>query len=125
MNPWDYSEGFDQGVLVEEQRRMLFLSGQAAVGADGEPQHPGDMRAQSALALDNVKTVLAEANMSLANIVRINTYATDVDAFAEEAAATLAERLAAYDVRPPGVLIGVTRLARPELLVELEVVAAD
>ena len=47
--------------------------------ADGNPQHPGDMAAQLELALDNLEAVLAGADMTLANIVRLNVYTTDVD----------------------------------------------
>jgi enamine deaminase RidA (YjgF/YER057c/UK114 family) len=71
--------GFDQAQLVEGHRRQLVCSGQDAVDADGKPQHPGDMAAQLDLALNNLEAVLAAADMTLANIVRLNVYATDVD----------------------------------------------
>ncbi|MFC4561067.1 RidA family protein [Nocardiopsis mangrovi] len=125
VNPWNNPEGFDQGVLIEGHRRILFLSGQCSVSPAGASLYPGDMRAQTAQALDNVETVLAGAGMTLGAIVRMNTHVTDIDAFFERAGDMMAERLAAFDVRPPGVLSGVTRLARPELLIELEAIAAD
>ncbi|MFD3683983.1 RidA family protein [Nocardiopsis sp. NPDC058631] len=125
VNPWTYPEGLDQGILVEGHQRLLFVSGQCAVSADGASLHPGDMRAQTAAALDNVEAVLHRAGMTLANIVRMNTYVTDVDGFLDRAGKMMSERLEAFDVRPPGVLAGITRLGRPELLVELEAVAAD
>ena len=77
------------------------------------------MASQIALALDNLEAVLAGAGMSLANVVRLNMYTTDVDAFIEQAA-VLRERTGAASVTPPGCLIGVARLAIPELMVELE-----
>jgi enamine deaminase RidA (YjgF/YER057c/UK114 family) len=58
--------GFDQAQLVEGHRRELICSGQDAVDADGDPQHPGDMAAQLGLALDNLEAVLADADMTLA-----------------------------------------------------------
>jgi enamine deaminase RidA (YjgF/YER057c/UK114 family) len=125
VNPWTYPEGLDQGLLIEGHRRLLFVSGQCAVSADGESLHPGDIGAQTAVALDNVEAVLGRAGMTLADIVRMNTYVTDVDGFSEHAGEALAGRLEAFGVRPPGVLAGIARLGRPELLVELEVVAAD
>jgi enamine deaminase RidA (YjgF/YER057c/UK114 family) len=81
INPWSWSIklGFDQAQLIEGHQRMLFCSGQDAVDADGSPQHPGDMAAQLELALDNLEAVLGAADMTLANIVRLNCYATDVD----------------------------------------------
>jgi enamine deaminase RidA (YjgF/YER057c/UK114 family) len=125
VNPWTYPEGLDQGLLIEGHRRLLFVSGQCAVSPDGESLYPGGMGAQAVAALDNVGAVLAKADMGFGNIVRMNTYVTDVDAFIDHAAEQVAERLAEFDVRPPGVLAGVVRLGRPELVVELEVVAAD
>jgi enamine deaminase RidA (YjgF/YER057c/UK114 family) len=81
INPWPWSVklGFDQAQLVEGRRRELICSAQDAVDASGEPQHPGDMAAQLGLALDNLEAVLADADMTLANVVRLNIYTTDVD----------------------------------------------
>ena len=66
--------------------------------------------------------MLREAGMELANVVRLNIYTTDVDAFfAVYENAT--KRIAAAGVAPPGTLLGVARLAFPELMVELEATA--
>ena len=124
VNPWQWSVtmGFNQGEVVTGETRTLYLAGQTSVDAAGRPQHPGDMAAQIALAADNVEAVLREAGMSLANVVRLNIYTVDVDAFFEHHGA-LAGRLGAAGVAPPGTLLGVTRLAFPELMVELEATA--
>ncbi|HEV8650097.1 MAG TPA: RidA family protein [Actinomycetes bacterium] len=97
-------------------------AGQTAVDGNGAPQHPGDMAAQIGLALDNLQAVLAGAGMSLSNVVRLNTYTTDVDAFIQHGA-VLGQRTGAAGVAPPGTLLGVVRLAFPELMVELEATA--
>src|SRR5687767_12940503 len=124
VNPWQWSVqmGFNQGEVVEGASKVLFCSGQTSVDGDGTPQHAGDMSAQIALALDNLEAVLGEAGMGLENVVRLNIYTTDVDAFFAEYGA-VAGRVAAAGVAPPGTLLGVTRLAFPELLVELEATA--
>jgi len=51
INPWSWSIplGFDQGQLIEGHQRQLLCSGQDAVDAEGNPQHPGDMAANSSL----------------------------------------------------------------------------
>lgn len=124
INPWPWSVelGFNQAELVEGGRTTLYLSGQSSVGADGAPVHAGDIGAQIELSLDNLEAVLAEAGMSLANVVRLNTYTTDIDGlFAEYG--RIAGRMGAAGVQPPGSLIGVDRLTYPELLVELEATA--
>lgn len=121
VNPvrWSVDMGFNQGEVVSGQARTLYLSGQTATGDDGSPQHPDDMGAQLSLCLDNMEAVLAEANMSLANLVRLNVYTTDVDALLPHYG-DLAARLGAAGVKPTSTLLGVTRLAIPSLLVELE-----
>jgi enamine deaminase RidA (YjgF/YER057c/UK114 family) len=124
VNPWPWSVemGFNQGELVDGASRILFCSGQTSVDGKGAPQHPGDMGAQVALALDNIEAVLQEAGMTLANLVRLNIYTTDVDAFLASYGVAAA-RLGAVDVKPPGTLLGVARLAFPDLMVELEATA--
>ena len=124
VNPWQWSVemGFNQGELVEGASRVLYCAGQTSVDENGAPQHAGDMSAQVGLALDNVEAVLREAGMTLSNLVRLNIYTTDVDAFFASYGVA-AERVAAAGVAPPGTLLGVARLAFPELMVELEATA--
>jgi enamine deaminase RidA (YjgF/YER057c/UK114 family) len=126
INPWSWSIqlGFDQGQLIEGHKRQLFCSGQDAVDADGNPQHPGDMGAQLELALDNLEAVLAAAEMTLANIVRLNVYTTDVDEYVKHFA-SLTERFGNADGRFATTLLGVTQLPAPQLLVLLEATAVD
>ena len=83
VNPWQWSMnfGFNQGELIEGASRTLFCSGQTSVDTNGAPQHPGDMAAQLSLALDNLEAVLRDAGMGLGNLVRLNFYTTDVDAY--------------------------------------------
>ena len=85
--------------------------------------HPGDMAAQVGQALDNLETVLGQAGFTLADVVRLNYYTTDVDAFLG-ALGAVGPRLAAAGCRSASTLLGVTRLAFPELLIELEATAA-
>ncbi|HZH20900.1 MAG TPA: RidA family protein [Geodermatophilus sp.] len=124
VNPWPWSlgYGFDQAPLVEGATRVLALSGQAAVDADGTPQHAGDIVAQVSLALDNLETVLGQAGMTLADVVRTTVFTTDVDAMMG-AWEGLAQRFTAAGVRPSSTLVGVTRLAFPDLMVEIEATA--
>lgn len=117
VNPWQWSVpfGFDQAELVENPTRWLVCSGQTAIDGDGGVQHVGDMAGQVALAVENLKTVLAAADMTVDDIVRVTAYVTDMDAFLT----------APRDLPTTAfTLIGVSRLAYPELLVELEVIAA-
>jgi enamine deaminase RidA (YjgF/YER057c/UK114 family) len=126
VNPWPWSlaYGFSQAELVEGAGRVLVCSGQAAVSADGAPQHAGDLPAQLTLALDNIEAVLEKGGMSLRNVVRIDVFTTDVDAMMGSWG-DLAERFTSAGVQPTSTLVGVTRLAFPELQVEIEATAVD
>jgi enamine deaminase RidA (YjgF/YER057c/UK114 family) len=124
VNPvtWSVELGFNQGEIVSGHTRTLYCSGQTAMSGDGKPQHDGDMAAQLALSLDNLRAVLAEAGMALANLVRLNVYTTDVDLLFPHYG-VLAAQLGAAGVAPTTTMLGVTRLAIPGQLVELEATA--
>jgi enamine deaminase RidA (YjgF/YER057c/UK114 family) len=124
INPWPWSVemGYQQAVEVSGEARTLYCSGQTSVDENGTPMHAGDMVAQVNLALDNVEAVLADAGMTLENVVRLNMYTTDVDALMG-AFMEVGERLGTSGLKQTGTLLGVTRLAFPELMVELEATA--
>ncbi|WP_433788527.1 RidA family protein [Actinoplanes sp. CA-252034] len=124
VNPWPWSVelGFNQGEVVSGHSRTLYCSGQTAMDPDGKPQHDGDMAAQVALSLANLEAVLDGADMSLANVVRLNVYTTDVDALFPHYG-VLAGRLATAGVAPATTMLGVTRLAIPGQMIELEATA--
>jgi enamine deaminase RidA (YjgF/YER057c/UK114 family) len=121
VNPvtWSVQLGFNQGEMVSGHTRTLYCSGQTAMDGEGKPQHDGDIAAQFALSIDNLEAVLAEAGMSLANLVRLNVYTTDVDLLFQHYG-VLAARLGAAGVAPSTTMLGVTRLAIPGQMVELE-----
>ncbi|MFJ3819363.1 RidA family protein [Streptomyces sp. NPDC090056] len=121
INPvtWSQEIGFNQGEVVSGHSRTLYVSGQTATSAEGKPEHEGDMAAQLALSVDNLEAVLAGAGMTLANLVRLNVYTTDVDLLFPHYG-VLAARLGAAGVAPTSTMLGVTRLAIPGQLVELE-----
>lgn len=125
VNPWDWSLklGYNQAEIIEGSSRQLICAGQTAVDAEGNPQHAGDMRAQISLALDNLEAVLAKADMSLTHVIRLVVYATDVDE-ALKNFDLLGMRFGPVRAAPPMTLLGVTRLAIPTLLFEIEATAA-
>jgi enamine deaminase RidA (YjgF/YER057c/UK114 family) len=126
VNPWDWSLrlGYNQGEIIVGASRQLICAGQTAVDAEGTPQFPGDMRRQIGLALDNLEAVLAKADMGLSNVIRLCVYTTDVDE-ALKHFDLLGMRFGPLGCSPPMTLLGVTRLAIPSLLFEIEATAAD
>ena len=124
INPWTWQEEyrFDQGQKVIGAGRTLYLSGQVSLDAEGNLVAVGDMAGQIDQCIANVEAVLAEANMSVADIVRLNIFTTDVDQFLANGAAL--SRLWDGGCRYSSTLVGVARLAFPEFLVEIEATAA-
>ncbi|MDP5215848.1 Rid family hydrolase [Ruegeria sp. 2205SS24-7] len=124
VNPWDWSLklGYNQAEIIEGATRQMICAGQTAMDGEGKPQHAGDMRAQISLALDSLEAVLKEADMTLSNVTKLGVYATDVDE-ALKNFDLLGQRFGPHQVAPPMTLLGVTRLAMPELLFEIEATA--
>lgn len=124
INPTDWLQAFhlNQGIEVTGGQRVLYLSGQTASAADGAPMYAGDLVAQFERAWANLKDALAEADMTPANVVRLNMYTTDVDAFMG-AAEDLVPIWAGDGCTPSCTLLGVARLFQPELMIELEATA--
>ena len=123
VNPWEWSKafGFSQAVQLSGGERMLLCSGQTASGSDGSPPATSDMAEQVTMAFANLQTVLAAAGMTMADVVRLTVYTTDVDELLANygsAAAAIAPNL------PAMTLVGVNRLAFPEIKVEIEATAA-
>ena len=125
VNPWDWSIklGYNQAEVIDGATRQVVCAGQTAVDSTGAPQHPGDMRAQISLALDNLEAVLKGADMGLGDVIKLGVYVTDVDE-ALKNFDLLGMRFGPHDVAPPMTLLGVTRLAVPGLMFEIEATAA-
>jgi len=124
VNPWEWSKGFgfSQAVDVRGASQLLVCSGQTAITDDGSPPATTDMAEQVRTAFENLRTVLAAAGLGPADVVRINYYTTDVD----ELIAVLGPIAAEFNAGglPASTLLGVSRLAYPELKIEIEALAA-
>ena len=124
INPWGWQDeyGFVQANEVSDAQRVLYCAGQVSVDAEGNPLHPGDMRAQIAQTLDNLETVLETAGFEMSDVARLNLYTTDVDG-TMEAWSLIKDRLARTGCRQVSTLLGVARLYHPDILIEIEATA--
>jgi enamine deaminase RidA (YjgF/YER057c/UK114 family) len=124
VNPWEWSKafGFSQAVKVTGATDLLICSGQTAIGDDGSSPSQTDMASQVATAFENLGVVLRQGGMSPADVVRINYYTTDVD----ELIAVLGPIAGTFfeGSLPSSTLLGVSRLAFPDLKIEIEASAA-
>jgi enamine deaminase RidA (YjgF/YER057c/UK114 family) len=125
VNPWKWQDqyGFVQANEVSGAQRVLYCAGQVSVDSEGNPVHPGNMRAQVTQALDNVDAVLRAAGFKMSDVVRLNFYTTDVDRIME-AWPLIKARLGQTGCRQASTLLGVARLYHPDILVEIEATAA-
>jgi enamine deaminase RidA (YjgF/YER057c/UK114 family) len=110
---------YSHGVEVPAGKRLVLCSGQLGIRPDDlVPDDPGE---QTNLCFANIAAILGEAGLTLADIVRINTYVTDrayLRAYME-----VRDKLFA-DPAPASTLMIVSGFARPEFKVEIEVIAA-
>lgn len=124
VNPWEWSKafGFSQAVEVRGAERMLICSGQTAIGDDGSPPTTEDMSEQVKKAFQNLGVVLQAAGLAASDVVKVNYYTTDVD----ELIAVLGPLAAEFfgGNIPASTLLGVARLAFPQLKIEIEATAA-
>ncbi len=125
VNPWEWQNkrSFVQAIHLGDVREWLVCSGQTSAGEDGTALFPGDMEGQIRQAFRNVETVLAGAGFQLSDVVRMTYYTTDIDAFFA-GMEPIRPELMARGFRPTATLLGVTRLADPAMLVEIEATAA-
>ena len=101
--------------------KTIYISGQIALDKDGNVVGAGNMKAQAEQVFKNLQAALDAAGATFSDVVKMNTYITDM-----EQAPAVREVRARYfgDTTPASTLVQVVRLARPEFLLEIEVIAA-
>ncbi|WP_280299850.1 RidA family protein [Nocardia neocaledoniensis] len=113
-------------MAVATGSRMVFLAGQVARDADGNPVGAGDFAAQVEQAYLNVATALAAVGGSFDDVAKLTVYVVDWSAdkfpLLGEGVARAAAKLGVDPVKPI-TLLGVAALGEPDLLVEVEATA--
>ncbi len=112
--PFEPVIGFSRAVRAGN---MVLVSGTVGWDADGKVDGGASMYEQMNRAIANVESILVRAGARLNDVVRTRIYTTDIDRWQEIARA---HREAFGDIAPAATLVEVTRLAAPEMLVEIE-----
>ena len=112
--------GYSQGIKVTNAQTILFLAGQVSYGKDGTPMHKGDFKAQARECFECLKRLVEAAGGSVQNIVKINTYITDI---ANRPAYREARKEVFGDHEPASTMVQISALADPAYLVEIEAIA--
>ncbi len=110
---------YSDAVLVEGERRWLYTSGTPGLAADGSL--PPDFETQARLAWKHIIAMLDAAGMDVGQSVKLTQsliHRSDLDAYR----AIRNENLG--DARPASMLTFVSGLVMPDMLIEIEVVAA-
>jgi enamine deaminase RidA (YjgF/YER057c/UK114 family) len=113
--------GYTHVVEVSGAVKTIYISGQLAMDREGNLVGGSDMKAQSEQVFKNLETALAAAGATFSDLVKINTYVTDlsqIQAYREVRARYFGAE------SPASTLVQVVRLVRPEYLLEVEVIAA-
>ena len=114
-----HSSNVAHGVEVPAGARLLFTNGQVGTKLDGST--PESTAEQAEVVFDRVKAVLAAARMELSDIVRLTVFLTDQ----KDVATFVKARDHVMGLHKPGAIILVVKgLARPELKIEIEAIAA-
>lgn len=111
---------YSQGIRVTQAQTILFLSGQVAYTADGSPACRGDFKGQARGAYEAIKALVEAQGGTLADIVKITTYVTDMRYRAD--LAPLREEFFGRK-GPASTLVEVSALAHPDWMIEIEAVA--
>ncbi len=110
---------YSQGVELTEVTRQVMVSGQVGVAVDGSVLE--GIEAQARQAFENLGAVVAEAGMTPADIVKLTIYLTDP----EHLGPFLGAAAIALPEEPPATtMLFVSQLGSPDLLVEIEAIAA-
>ena len=122
INPWAWQDraGFSQAWSVEGAQKVIFVSGQASISAEGAVVGEGDFEAQTRQVFENLRTVLKGAGADFDSIVKITVYLTDISRLPE-----FGRIKAGYieGPQPASTAVGVSALALPGMMIEVEATA--
>ena len=111
---------YSQAVKVSGAQTILYIAGQVAYGPDGDAAHAGDFKAQARATLAALKAQVEAGGGTMAHIVKVNTYLTDIRHRADYA--PIREEFFGKKM-PAHTLVAVAALAQPEFMIEVEAVA--
>ena len=120
-NPPTLSKPTGYTHVVEINRgKTVYIAGQVAFDATGAVVGKQDFIAQTRQVMENLKAALAAAGATFENVVKVNTYVTDMS----QIQALREIRSSYFGANPPAsTLVQVVALARPELMIEVEAIA--
>ncbi len=122
VNPWEWQDraGFSQAWRVDEPRAIVVISGQAPISAEGQLVGEGDFETQARQVFENLTTVVEQAGGTLADVVKLTVYLTDISTLPEYG--RVKSEFIARE-QPASTAVEIAALARPEMMIEVEALA--
>lgn len=124
INPPNFTKtvgAYSQGLKVEMgDKAIVFVSGQLAMDADGNPIAPNDISDQTRYIFENIKTILMNAGAVLEDVVKVQIFLTDISKF-PQVSAVRNEYL--ENIKPVSTLVEISRTVKAGCDVEIEVIA--
>lgn len=112
--------GYTHIVEVTGPAKTVYISGQIAYDKDGNLVGQGDMKAQAEQVFKNLQAALTAAGATFSDVVKMNSYITDMS----KAQAVRDVRTRYFgETTPASTFVQVAGLIRPELMLEIEVIA--
>jgi enamine deaminase RidA (YjgF/YER057c/UK114 family) len=111
---------YSQGIKVTQAQNILFLSGQVAYTPEGGVACRGDFKGQARGAYDAIKALVESQGGTLANVIKITTYVTDMR-YRVDLAPLREEYFGKKG--PASTLIEISALAHPDWMIEIEAIA--
>lgn len=115
------SVGYSQLAIVTEGTRVVFIAGQVALDRSGHVVGKDDYRVQTQQVFENIRAAVEAAGGTFHDVIKLNTYILDISHLAEFR--EVRDRYIDLQNPPASTAIQVSRLFRPEFLVEIEAVA--
>jgi len=112
--------GYSQAIKVTGAQTILFLAGQVPYAPDGTVNHRGDFPAQARQVFGAVKALVEAGGGTLANVVKITTYVTDIR-YRMDFRTVRDEFFGARG--PASTMVQVASLSHPDYLIEVEAIA--
>jgi 2-iminobutanoate/2-iminopropanoate deaminase len=111
---------YSQGIRVSRAETILFLSGQVAYTADGGVAGRGDFKSQARGAYQAIKALVESQGGTLANVIKLTTYVTDMQYRAD--LAPIREEFFGKK-GPASTMVEISALAHPDWMIEIEAIA--
>lgn len=110
--------GYAHAIQIE---KTLYISGQVPLDMELKSIGEGDIAAQTEQVYANMQKVVEDAGGSMRNIVMLNIYCTDLDAYDKHTRSVRKKYFGDY--YPATTAVEVRRLYRPEYMIEIEAIA--